>query len=237
MKKEIKEFYRSEMNQTVEYLHTKKKILFLTTSNRWRNEHGGEKPKSTVLAKKIAELVGSDKVEIIDIPALKIYPCEGNVSTERGNLCGMLNSKLIDSEKNPSGCHRCWSSINNSDDELWKVSKSLLEADCVVFFSSVRWGQMNSFYQKLIERMTWIENRHSTLGESNLLEKTDAGLIIVGQNWNGKNILSIQRQVLSFFGFQVKDELCWNWQFTNDENDERPESYLSATEDFKETFL
>jgi len=237
MENDTKEFYRNEAARTVEYLRTKKKILFLTTSNRWRDEHGGEQPKSTLLAKKIAELVGDGKVEIIDIPALKIYPCEGNVSTARGNRCGLLSAKLADPEKNPSGCHRCWASFNNADDELWKVSKPLLEADCVVFFGSVRWGQLNSFYQKLMERLTWIENRHSTLGEDNLLEKTDAGLIVVGQNWNGKNILNMQKQVLSFFGFQVKDELCWNWQFTNDENDESFESYNTAPEVFKETFL
>ena len=148
-----------------------------------------------------------------------------------------MKSKLGDEEKNPSGNHRCWASINNTDDELWKVSKPLLEADCVIFFSSVRWGQLNSFYQKLIERLTWLENRHSTLGEDNLLKKTEAGLIIVGQNWNGENVLRLQKKVLEFFGFQVKDNLCWNWQFTNDENDEASDSYRQASEKFTETFL
>ena len=230
-------FYREEMEKTVSYLKGKKKILFLTTSNRWSGEHGGEIPKSTQLAQKIAEMVGEGKVEIIDIPALKIYPCEGNVSTARGNRCGLMEAKLNDTEKNPSGCHRCWASINNPDDELWKVSKPLLEADCVVFFSSVRWGQLNAFYQKLIERLTWIENRHSTLGENSLLEKTEAGLIVVGQNWNGKNVVNLQKQVLFFFGFQVKDELFWNWQYMDDENDESMESYYEATKKFPEIFL
>lgn len=237
MENDTKKFYQAQMVRTIEYLRTKKKILFLTTSNRWSGEHGGEKPKSALLAGKIAEMVGGDIVEIIDVPTLKIYPCEGNVSTERGNRCGLLDAKLNDPKKNPSGYHRCWASFNNPDDELWKVSKPLLEADCVVFFGSVRWGQLNSFYQKLIERLTWIENRHSTLRESSLLERTDAGLILVGQNWNGKNILNMQKQVLSFFGFQVQDELCWNWQFTNDENDESSGSYDSAAKDFKEIFL
>ena len=223
--------------KTAEYLRGKQRILFLTTSNRWSGEHGGEKPKSTLLAEKIAELVGNDIVEIIDVPALKLYPCEGNVSSKKGNVCGLMKSKLGDEEKNPSGNHRCWASINNTDDELWKVSKPLLEADCVIFFSSVRWGQLNSFYQKLIERLTWLENRHSTLGEDNLLKKTEAGLIIVGQNWNGENVLRLQKKVLEFFGFQVKDNLCWNWQFTNDENDEASDSYRQASEKFTETFL
>jgi multimeric flavodoxin WrbA len=237
MENEMKETYRGLAARTAEYLRPKKKILFLTTSNRWSGEHGGEIPKSSELAKKIAEMVGPARVEIIDIPALKIYPCEGNVSTRRGNRCGLLVAKLDDPEKNPSGCHRCWASFNNEDDELWKVSKPLLEADAVVFFGSIRWGQMNSFYQKLIERLTWIENRHSALGESDLLEKIEAGLIIVGQNWNGKGALEHQKQVLSNFGFQVKDELCWNWQFTEDDNDETLASYKKAAEDFKDIFL
>jgi multimeric flavodoxin WrbA len=112
-----------------------------------------------------------------------------------------------------------------------------LKADCVVFFGSVRWGSLNAFYQKLLERLTWLENRQSTLGESNLLEKTDAGLIIVGQNWNGENVLNLQKKILEYFGFQVKDDLCWNWQFSEDLNDESNESYKKAGEAFKETFL
>lgn len=136
------ESYRNEMMQTAEYLRTKKKILFLTTSNRWRGEHGGEKPKSTQLAEKIAELVGENDVEIVDVPTLTIYPCEGNISTARGNRCGLQESQIIDREKNPSGYHRCFASINNPDDELWKVSKPLLEADCVVF--SARCGGVSS---------------------------------------------------------------------------------------------
>jgi multimeric flavodoxin WrbA len=53
--------------------------------------------------------------------------------------------------------------MNHKDDELWKISKPLFEADVVIFFSSIRWGQTNSYYQKIIERLTWLENRHSTL--------------------------------------------------------------------------
>ena len=143
-----------------QYLISKKKILFLTTSNRWNES--GEKPKSTLLAEKIAEAVGKEKVIIIDVTSIKIYNCEGNISISQGNNCGLQKSVLQDKEKNPLGLHRCWASINNKDDELWKVSKALFESDCVVFFGSVRWGQMNAYYQKLIERLSWIENRHST---------------------------------------------------------------------------
>ncbi len=227
-----KEFYKNKIEKTAEFLKGKKKVLFLTTSNRWAGEKK-DIPKSTLLARRIAELLDEGIVEIVDVPTLKIYPCEGNVSTGEGNTCGVLSAKLLDPEKNPSGCHRCFASVNNPDDELWKISKPLLEADAVVLFGSVRWGQMNAFYQKLIERLTWLENRHSTLGEDNILEKISAGIIVTGQNWNGENVVTIQKQVLGFFGFQVVDDLCWNWQYTEDFSDESEESYENATKEFE----
>lgn len=225
------------MDATIGHLKGKKRILFLTTSNRWVGEKGGEKPKSTKLAERIAELVGNERVTIIDATKLKIYPCEGNVSTEHGNTCGEKKAALKDDEKNPSGCHRCWASVNNPDDELWQISKPLLESDAVVFFGSIRWGQMNGYYQKLIERLTWLENRHSTLGEENLLKEIDAGIIAIGQNWNGDNVVRTQKQVLDFFGFKTPETLSWHWSYSHDAADERPESYQEAVTAFEKAFL
>lgn len=222
-----------KLKDTIAYLKKKKRVLLLTTSTRWNQS--GEIPKSTLLAKKIKSNLKNAK--LLDIPSLKIYPCEGNISNKSGNSCGVKEAILKDKNKNPSECHRCWASINNKDDELWKVSKELLKSDCVVFFSSVRWGQTNSYYQKLIERLTWLENRHTTLGEENLLKNIDAGLILTGQNWNGKNVLETQRKVLKFYGFNVKEVLCWNFQYTKNLNDESNESYKRAYKDFKEKFL
>lgn len=227
--------YQNKYKKTLEYLRTKKNILFITTSNRWIGETTGEEPKSTLLAKKLMSNL-AHKVTLIDVSKLKIYPCEGNVSTSNGNTCGVKKALLINKKKNPTGWHRCWASLNNSDDELWQVSKKLFSSDCVVFFSSVRWGQMNSEYQKLIERLTWIENRHSTLGETNIVKNIDAGVIIVGQNWRGTEIVTIQKQVLKYFGFKVKNQLCWNWQYTNFIEDETDESYIKAAQVFKKTF-
>lgn len=222
---------------TISALKNKKQILFLTTSNRWRDEHGGEQPKSTMLAKQIAHLVGKEKVTILDIPTLNIFPCEGNVSTARGNTCGERGAVLENKEKNPSGQHRCWASINNPTDELWKISKALLMSDAVIFFTSIRWGQTNSMYQKLIERLTWLENRHSTLQEDNILRSIEAGIIITGHNWRGKEVLETEKEVLSYFGFDVKDELCWNWQYLQDSSNESNEEYVKDNEAFKRIYL
>jgi multimeric flavodoxin WrbA len=222
-------------DQSLAYLRTKSRIVFLTTSNRWSGDKTGERPKSTELAYHWAQQLG-ESVTVIEVPKLIIYPCEGNVSTAAGNQCGVTGSLLKDAEKNPSGAHRCWASLNNPDDELWKISRALLASDCVVFFGSVRWGQMNSYYQKLIERLTWLENRHSALGEDNLLQQIDAGLVVIGHNWNDREVLETQMQVLKYFGFRVVPDLCWEWHYTTPD-DESDNSYRTATTIFSRQFL
>jgi hypothetical protein len=63
-------------------------------------------------------------------------------------------------------------------------------------------------YQKLIERLSWIENRHTTLGEDNILDGKDAGIILIGHNWRGTEVLETQKIVLEYFGFHVVPDLC-----------------------------
>lgn len=229
--------YKNLVN-TVKFLEGKKKILFITTSNRgeWAMKELKEEPKSTKLAKAIQSYLGKSKCTLFETIKLQIHHCEGNVSHFDGNSCGVKKSALVDKEKNPTGQHRCWRSINNPDDELWKITKVLFECDAVVFFGSIRWGQMNAQYQNLIERLTWLENRHNTLGESNIIKDISCGVIATGQNWNGKEVINTQKQVLSFFGFDVKDELSWNWQFTENSKDETQKSYKQSGKDFNDTF-
>ena len=222
---------------TAAHLQARRRVLFLTTSNRWSQEKNGEIAKSTQLAHLLrAQLPTDVEREWIDIPTLHIAPCEGNVSTAHGNVCGVQEAMLKNKEQNPTGHHRCWASLNDSNDELWKVSRAIFAADTVLFFGSIRWGQMNSIYQKLIERLTWMENRHSTLGESNLLAQKQAGIIVTGQNWNGANVIDLQKQVLEFYGFQVVPELCWNWQYSDDADEEGNQTYLDAVDAFERTF-
>lgn len=221
-----------QLRDMIEYLSTKKKILLLCTSNRWKGSD--DVPKSTQLARLFEEkLIG--KTTLIDVSKLNIHECEGNISDSlRGNHCGTKDSALKDKEKNPTGCHRCWASINNKDDDLWKITKELFNSDVVLFFGSVRWGQTNAVYQKLIERLTWLENRHTTLKESNILKNIESGVIFIGQNWNGAEVVKIQKQVLEFYGFKVTDNLSWNWQYTKNAKDEDAKSYEQAPKAFKE---
>jgi len=223
----------TSLKKTIEHLQEKKKILFITTSNR--REWAHEVPKSTQLAHHIAKEIGENKVTIFDIPQMNMYPCEGNVSWFSGNSCGLKAANIKDPEKNPSWCHRCRANINHPDDELRKISKSLLESEVIVFFTSVRRGQTNSMYQKLIERLTRIENRHSTLGEDNIVKNIEAGIIVIGHNRNNEAIVSTQKEVLEMFGFQVPKQLSRGRSFT-DMNDESQKSYQAAIEQFEKDF-
>ena len=212
---------------TLDILKKKKKVLILSCSNRYNwDEKNLDIPKSKMIAMYLNDEL-KDSV-LIDVSELNIVPCEGNVSRKDGNSCGLLKAMLKDKKKNPSGDHRCWASFNNPKDELWKISKELFESDAVIFFSSVRWGQTNMFYQNLIERLTWIQNRHSTLGESNIVENIESGYICVGHNWNGENVTKVQKGVHEFYGFKPVNELYFNWQYTTDINEESKESYKKA---------
>jgi len=220
------------IQKTIDILNNKKKVLLLSCSNRYNwDDKNIDTPKSKMIAMYLNDKLG-DKSVLIDVPELKILPCEGNVSRKDGNSCGLLKAALKNKDKNPSGHHRCWVNINEPSDELWKISKELFESDAVIFFSSIRWGQANMYYQNLIERLNWIENRHTTLGESNLVKNIETGFICVGQNWNGENVTETQKKVHEFYGFKPNDNLYWNWQYTKDSKDESKESYKKSYSKF-----
>jgi multimeric flavodoxin WrbA len=228
-------FNDSILNRTVEYLDKEKKVLFLTTSNRPKSTKD-DIPKSTQLAKYMQSRLGFNKCECIDVTELNILHCVGNVSSKDGNVCGVRDALLENKEKNPSGFHRCWVSKYHKEDELWKITKPLFESTAVVFFGSVRWGQMNAYYQKLIERLDWIENRRTTLEENNIVKDIKAGIIAVGQQWNGENVIKTQKQVLEFYGFKVPKELSWNWQYSDNPYLETKKSYKAAIKTFDKVF-
>jgi multimeric flavodoxin WrbA len=218
-----------KLRDTLDELEQLKKVLLLTTSNRFDDDI----PKSSLLAILVDEYLGKKKSSLIDVSKLSIYPCTGNVSRADGNSCGIKKAALQDSQKNPSGNIRCWVSYDHPDDDLWKVANAIFEADAVIFFTSIRWGQTNSYYQKLIERLTWLENRHTTLEHDNLLQGKSSGFICIGQNWNTQEVVNTQKKVHEFFGFDINDKLYWSWQYTADVLDETKESYLDSHKQFK----
>jgi len=207
-----------------------KKIVFLTTSNRWEGEK--ELPKSSIIADELKKRL--DNVDIINVSKLKIFTCEGNVSTHKGNVCGVKDALL--KTNNPNKFIRCWASINNKSDEMHKVANAIYDADIVIFFGSIRWGKMNAIYTQLIERLTWLENRHTTLGESNLLKDKECGVVAVGHNWNGEEAVKLEKEVLGFFGFKTPNQLSFNWQFTKDKFDETKKGYKDEYSTFLKEF-
>jgi len=219
----------------IRHLESKDSILLLTTSNRYR-EHIEDIPKTTQLALRIREHLkeAGKRVTLLDVASLKIYTCEGNISGAHGNTCGVPEAKLLDQGKNPTGQHRCWASINNKDDQLYKVSRELFRSQAVIFFVSTRWGQTNSVYQRLFERLSWMENRISTLGEAPIpqLKELEAGIVLFGHNWNDAQVLNTQKQNFRWFGWKTPTVLSFTWQFTLDAEEESPESYLDAIEEF-----
>lgn len=227
---EVDTRFKKQLEKAVKYLNTKGKILILATSNRGdlSSKDGKDRPKSTRIAEVMQRSLGGDRCTMIDVSKLKIYECEGNVSSKDGNNCGVRAAALKDKEKNPSGDLRCWASYNNADDELWRIATPLLECNVVVFMGSIRWGQANAIYQKLIERLDWIENRHTTLGERNVVKDIESGFIFIGQNWNGAEVVKLQKKVHEFYGFTPVDQLYFNWQYTDDMYDESQDSYKEA---------
>jgi len=217
------------------HLEKKNDILLLTTSNRYR-KHAWDVPKTTQLARRVRDhLKGKRKrVTLLDVTELKIYTCEGNISAKRGNECGVLAARLPDRSKNPTGQHRCWASINNKDDQLYKISRALFRSSAVVFFVSVRWGQTNSVYQQLFERLSWIENRVSSLGEKPIrqLRGLEAGMVLFGHNWNDAQVLRTQKQNFAWFGWKTPAALSFCWQYARSAEEESLESYAGAVEKF-----
>ena len=229
-------FEIEDVRRFIEKLTPCKKVTFITTSSRSPYvEKFGESPKSSQLARSLAEKLKQRdiKVEVIDAAKLNIHNCLGCVSELHGNNCGAKESAIKDDVKNPHGHLRCWASHDFEDDELYKIANAIYDSQAVVFFGSQRWGSVNAIYQKVIERLDWMENMHSTLGEKSTIDNIMAGLVVIGQNWQVDQSLTTQKKVLEFFGFQVPDELFMGWQYTRDSNEESPESYRDAVDTFE----
>lgn len=229
-------FEIEDVRRFIEKLTPCKKVTFITTSTRSPYvEKFGESPKSSQLARNLAEKLKQRdvKVEIIDAAKLNIHNCLGCVSELHGNNCGVKESAVKGDVKNPHGHLRCWASHDFEDDELYKIANAIYDSQAVIFFGSQRWGSVNAIYQKVIERLDWMENMHSTLGEKSTIDNIMAGLVVIGQNWQVDQSLTTQKKVLEFFGFQVPEELYMGWQYTRDVNDESPEAYRDAVDTFE----
>ena len=100
--------FQNKIDILTNLLLSKKKVLFLTCSNRTKIKgvvH--ETPKSTALAYSLQDkLKDIVDITIIDVPSLNIVPCEGNVSRYDGNSSGVEKAILKDPKKKHTGMHR-----------------------------------------------------------------------------------------------------------------------------------
>ena len=89
----------NELKRLYNYLKKQegKKIVFLTTSNRWEGEK--ELPKSSIIAEELRKKLNN--CDIINVSKLKIFPCEGNVSNHKGNGCGVKEA-ILKGTKDPN---------------------------------------------------------------------------------------------------------------------------------------
>jgi hypothetical protein len=93
------------------------------------------------------------------------------------------------------------------------------------------------FYQKLIERLNWINNRFVPLGESNIIKNIDSGFIIIGQHQYGNEIVQRQYENHDYYGFNVNKKLYWYWNAENVEyDDETLEGYIESYPEFFKEF-
>ena len=230
----------ADVSSFLSTLSKHKKVTFVTTSNRspFVEKKYGESPKSSQLAEHLAQALRKRgvKVSVLDAAKMKIYNSLGCVSELKGNLCGVKASMVKDKEKNPHGHLRCWASHDFKDDELWKIVNELYESQAIIFFGSQRWGNVNAVYQKIIERLDWIESRWTTLGEENTVNNMRAGLVLLGQNWRVKESLEVQKEVFKFYGFFIEDPLFIGWQYTRDSSDESKASYENSAPTFQTAF-
>jgi len=112
-------FEIEDVRRFIEKLTPCKKVTFITTSSRSPYvEKFGESPKSSQLARSLAEKLKQRdiKVEVIDAAKLNIHNCLGCVSELHGNNCGVKESAVKDDVKNPHGHLRCWASHDFEDD-------------------------------------------------------------------------------------------------------------------------
>lgn len=122
-----------------------------------------------------------------------------------------------------AGQYRCWAnllSIENpkeygGKDEMGEIYDGIEWADIVLFSTSVRWMSHSALFQKIIERLNTLENRHSVYNEKHPLANKKAGVIVIGQHYQSQQVASHLCEVLSQLGFITDSSLgVYTWQRT-----------------------
>lgn len=143
-----------------------------------------------------------------------------------------------------AGKYRCWAhklSHENPSEYGGKDQMGILYdaydwADIVVFATSTRWESHSAILQKIIERMTTLQNRHTVYHEMNPLQGKRCGVIVTGHNAKSQNVASHLLEVFQWLGFDTRFYYQIVWQKTDNLHSEVPmESDVPSLEKFLKT--
>jgi len=206
------------------------RILGISTStNRGQDKDSwGSSANVLLVALKALQEQGHE-VRCVNAADLHIVPnlsCYANGDTK----CG-------DPESGPYRCWAHWYSVQDPDkyggvDEMPVLYDNIAWADLVLFATSARWGTHSALLQKIIERMTVLENLSSTYGEPNPLAGKKAGVIVTGHQWLTQRIAMHLLDVFSFMGFKAERGYQFVWQRTFDIHLEQAGPNLPRISDF-----
>lgn len=129
-----------------------------------------------------------------------------------------------------AGKYRCWAhKLSHADpnryggaDEMGLIYDHIAWADAVIFATSVRWESHSAVLQKVIERMTTLQNRHAVYKEPNPLQGKKCGVVVTGHNAKAQSVASHLLEAFQWLGFHTEFFYQIVWQKTQNLHSEVP---------------
>jgi len=143
-----------------------------------------------------------------------------------------------------AGKYRCWAHKLSHDtpseyggkDQMGVLYDAYDWADIVIFGTSVRWESHSAILQKIIERMTTLQNRNVVYGERNPLQNKRCGVIVTGHNSMAQKVAAHLLRAFEWLGFTTDIFYQVVWQNSQNIHSEVPDtSDLPALEKYLKT--
>jgi len=131
-----------------------------------------------------------------------------------------------------AGKYRCWAHKLSHDDPLKYGGRDQMGAlydtfdwaEIVIFGTSVRWQSHSAILQKIIERMTTLQNRNVVYCEANPLSGKRCGVVVTGHNSMAQNVAAHLLRVFEWLGFNTHIYNQIVWQPSSNIHSEVPET-------------
>ena len=123
-------------------------------------------------------------------------------------IAAVLEAKLRDKQENQTGQHRCWASINNKDDQLYKISRELFKFASGGLF---RLRSMGTNEQRVSAPLRTPELDRETesphWGEKRIpqLKKLEAGIVLLVIPGTTNKFWQTQKQNFRWFGWKTPE--------------------------------